>query len=202
MAAKNTDTIHELTSREIERQVAALSARRVQVVNERGAICSDNLKHGGASSETLVDADLLAAREHAKNLLNGHAAEFTALLSPTVRITRDKLLYREQLAIDLCLKVLGDKSLVVRAADAVAWKEAHEDEWLAARRETVLCAIRLGACEARDCRLLAQCPDSTSIRLPLANITNITEIPVGDLAERALAEGLISAAELRKAQDV
>jgi hypothetical protein len=200
--AKNTETIHELTAAEIGRQVRIHSERRVQIVNERAAIYSSAMKNGGATPTLIVDDDERAARQHAKNLLNGAAPES---LSLPPDITLDKKLYREQRGIDIALKILLDKNLVARATEAVEWAEAHCDEWRALCREIMLTAIKLDALERSASDLIGQCGDIFAVRLPMANVIgarSISETPLGDLTETALQQGVITQAEVRKAKNV
>lgn len=202
MATKHTDEIHKLTSAEINRQIRMHTERRSQIVNERAAMYGAALKNGGSVESPVVDADERAAREHAKTLLNG-SAPASLLLPPD--ISRDKILYREQRGIDIALKILTDKDLVARAADAVAWAEANGDKWLALCRETVLTVIKLEALEDRARQLLGECGDVFSVRLPMANVVggrSITETPISELTETALADGIVTNAEIRKAQNV
>src|SRR5439155_14282924 len=105
-----------LTCAEIDRQVRLHSERRRQIINERAAMYASALKNGTSGETPVVDADERAAREHAKGLLNGAAPES---LSLPPEITRDRMLLREQRGIEIALKILTDKSLVSRAADAV-----------------------------------------------------------------------------------
>lgn len=135
MATKNTETIHELTTEEISRQVKIHSDRRAQIVEERAAICR-NMSRTGA--DPVIDEDERAAREHARTLLNGAAPQS---LSVPPEIAYDRILLREQRALDLVLKILSNKNLALRAAEAVAWAEEHADEWRTLCRETVLTAI-------------------------------------------------------------
>jgi hypothetical protein len=203
MATKNNETIHTLTVAEIARQCAAHSLRRVQIVNERAALYAHALKNGGASDSAPIDADEQAAREHAKLLLNG--ASPASLFSAESGITLDKKLYREMRGIDIALKILTDRDLVERAAEAVEWAEAHGDEWRRAAREITLVAIRLDALERHAQKLLEGCCDLSAVRLPMvmiANTRSISEMPVSDLKVAALAEGIVSNSEIRKAENV
>ena len=202
MATKNTETIHALTTAEIGRQVKIHSDRNRQIINERAAMYASALKNGGSGDTPIVDADERAAREHAKSLLNGSAPES---LSLPPEITRDRMLLREQRGIEIALKVLSDKDLAARAAEAVEWAEAHRGEWRSSCREMTLTAIRLEAVEARARQLLGGCGDLFAVRLPMVIITNsrsISAIPLGDLKDAALAEGVVTQGEIRKAQHV
>lgn len=201
--AKHTDSeIHKLTTAEIARQVRTHTERRQQILDERHAICVHALKTGATSDAPIVDADERAAREHAKRLLNGSAPES---LSLPPEITRDKILYREQRGIDIALKILTDKGLVARAADAVSWAEANNEKWRALCREIVLTAIKLEALEHSASELLGQCSDIFSVRLPMANVVGgrpISETPIKELTETALAQGVVTSSEIRKAKNV
>jgi hypothetical protein len=202
MAMKNTE-IHALTTAEISRQIRMHNERRIQIINQRADLYTTALKNGGSSETPVIDDDEKAARQHAKHLLNGAAPE--SLSSTESGITLDKKLYRELRGVDIALKILGDKDLVARAADAVVWEEEHADEWRTLCRETVLTAIKLDALESRARQLLEQCVDLSAVRLPMVNIVgsrSISEIPLSDLAETALAQGVVTEAELRKAQNV
>jgi hypothetical protein len=195
--------IHALTTAEIARQIRLHSDRRMQIVNERAAMYATALKNGGASESPVIDDDEKAARQHAKSLLNGSAPASLSVVESG--ITLDKILYREQRGIDIALKILTDKDLVARAADAVAWAEANSDQWRALCREIVLTTIRLDALEHSARELIGQCGDVFSVRLPMGNIVggrSISETPIGELTEIALAEGVVTSADIRKAKNV
>jgi hypothetical protein len=198
MSTKHTDPqIHELTTAEISRQQAILAARHREIINERA---DDYRKAQKAGAPSVFDADELAARDHARVLLNGAAPES---LSMPLAINRDKMLTREQRGIEIALKVLASKDLVARATEAVQWAEEHDGEWRSLCRDIVLTAVRLNELEDRSQRLLGQCIDVSSITLPMANIIGgraISETPIGDLTERALAAGVVTSAEVRKAK--
>jgi hypothetical protein len=200
MATKNTDTIHALTVAEINRQVKIHVERSQQIMNERAAMYASALKNGYGGDTPVVDADERAAREHAKSLLNGSAPES---LSLPPEITRDRMLLREQRGIEIVLKILSDKSLVARATEAVEWAEANGDKWRALCRDVTLTAIRLDALERTSQEMIARCPDIHAVNLPMGNIVGgraISETPISDLTERALSQGIVTSAEIRKAQ--
>jgi hypothetical protein len=190
--------IHAQTAEEITRQLRIHSDRRAQIVNERARIYGSALK-GGATPE--LDPDERASRAHALHLLNGNAPDS---LSLPPEISRDRALLREQRGLDLVIRVLSSKQCLAVASEAVIWSENHRDEWCELARDIVLSAIKLDALERRACQLLAQCSDVTAVRLPLVNVIGgwppVSEIPIGDLVERALAEKVITPAERRKAE--
>jgi hypothetical protein len=197
MATKNTETIHELTTAEISRQQSILAARLREIITERADDYRKALKSGAPS---VFDADELASREHARVLLNGAAPES---LSMPLMVNRDKMLIREQRGIEIAMKVLASKDLVARATEAIRWAEEHADEWRALCREIVLTAVRLDALEANSQRLLERCIDVSAISLPMASKIggrSISETPVSELTEAALAAGVVTASEIRKAK--
>ena len=169
-------------------------------MNERAAMYASALKNGGWRDTPVVDADERAAREHAKSLLNGSAPES---LSLPPEITRDRMLLREQRGIEIVLKILSDKTLVARASEAVEWAEANGAQWRALCRDLTLTAIKLDALERATQELIGKCPDIFAVNLPMGNIIGgraISETPISDLTERALAQGICTSAEIRKAQ--
>jgi hypothetical protein len=191
-------TIHELTTVEIARQTAPLAARLQEIINMR----AENYRTASNVSTTIVDPDERAAREHAKYLLNGSAAG-SLFLPP--KIQPDRELLREQRGIEIALKIYASKDLVARATEAIQWAEANHNGWLELCRAITLTAIKLDALEVSAQRLLEQCIDVSSIRLPMANIIGgraISETPISDLTERALAAGVITASEVKKAKNV
>jgi hypothetical protein len=120
-------------------------------------------------------------------------------------ISRDRALLRELRGIDIVLKILNDAGLAARAADAVAWAEENADRWQSLCSDIVLTAIRLDALERLAGELLAECCDIFAVRLPMANVIGcrpVSETPVSDLTKVALTEGIITSAEIRKAENV
>jgi hypothetical protein len=197
MSTKQTSNseIHALTTAEIARQTAPLVARHREIVNKRG----ENYKSKPAPAPVFND-DEIAAREHARHLLNGSAPESLSL-PPSV--TEDRILLREQRGIELALKVLSSKDLVARASEAVAWAEENTAKWCELCHAIVLTVIKLDALECSARELIGQCVDIHSVRLPLGNVIGgraISETPVNDLLERALAAGVITASEVKKAK--
>ena len=127
-----------------------------------------------------------------------------SLLAPPA-LTRDRVLAREQRALELVLKILSSDEVEARAAEAVRWSEENADRWRILCREIILVAIRLHALECSARELLDQCVDLHAVRLPLANVIGgrpISETSLGEIAERALHEGVITSAEKRKAEHV
>jgi hypothetical protein len=194
----NADTIHDLTRAEIARQKGKLVQRREELIEKRAAI----YKAGAIHSENLIGADERAARTIAATLLNGNAPP--SLLPPPDEVNHDKMLYREQLGIQLALKILDSKDLLATAAEAVIWAEQNADKWKTLCHDIVLTANKLEALERGAQELLEQCVDISAVSLPMANRIGgrpISDTPVNELTEAALAAGVISAGEIKKARN-
>ena len=198
MTTKHTE-INALALAEVNRQIRLYSVRLQEIIAERRAICISAQKSGINSETPVVDADERAAREIARGLLNGSAPAFLAL---PPEISRDKVLYREQRGIEIVLRILNDRQLVTRATAAVCWAEEHGDQWRVLCRDVVLTAMRLEALEQSARDLLAECPDITAVRLPMGLVggRSVTEISVSELTSAALAAGVVTDSEIRKAQ--
>ena len=202
MTTKNTEIILDLTTAEISRQTAPLHARLQEIKSVRAVNYQSTLK-SGASATQFLDPDERAAREHAKHLLNG-SAPGTLLLPP--EITHDRELLREQRGIEIALKIYASKDLVARAVEAVEWSEEHRNEWVELCRAITLTAVKLDALEDSARMLLDQCVDIHSVRLPMGNVIGGRSIcetrSISELAETALAAGVVTASEIKKAKNV
>jgi hypothetical protein len=195
---QNSDEIHEMTVVEIGRQLTFLAERDRQITNELAARYKTAQKNGGAIP--IIDADEQSAREYARSFLNGAAPQS---LSMAPELNRDKILYREKRGIAIATKILMSKDLVARTVEAVAWAEKNADKWRELCRDIVLTAVRLNELEYRSQRLLGECIDVSSIRLPMANKIGgraIAETPISELTEIALAAGVVTSAEVKKAR--
>jgi hypothetical protein len=198
MSTKNIETaIHDLTTAEIARQTAPLAARLQEIISERAA----NYRNSPTVAAAIVDPDERAAREHAKHLLNG-SAPGSLLLPP--EITHDRELLREQRGIEIALKIYASKDLVARATEAVQWAETHHSEWVELCRAITLTAIKLDSLEDRARQLLEQCVDIHAVRLPMGNVIGGRAIcetrSISDLAETAIAAGVVTSGEVKKAK--
>jgi hypothetical protein len=212
MATKNNDTIHELTRAEIGRQLGVLAEQRQQI-GERRAELYGRFSRGGGSGPALSH-DERAARTHAKKLLNGSAPP--SLEPPPLSefnfSTLDQQLAVEIRGIDIAVKILGDKELVARAAEAVQWAEDHAAEWRALVRETIMTAARLASVESAAARLLAKCVDVAAINLPMINLIGqksqnvawVGHVPItsDDLIEAGLQAGIVTNRDIEKAKNV
>src|SRR5258706_7742829 len=170
---------------------------RAQLVEESASI----FNAGTTRSENPVGDDERAASMIAKNLLNGNAP--TSLVPP-LEVNHDKMLFREQRGIEIALKILDDKDLLAAATEAVIWSEANAERWKTLCADIVLAVNKLEALERSAQELLEQCVDITAISLPMANRIGgrpISETPVNELTEAALAAGVVTAGEIKRARN-
>lgn len=198
---KKSDPI-TLTDAEIRRRIAEATARRDVITAELQAIYAEAARSGFSSAMTLVSEDEQRARTIAKSLLAGTKLE-TPPIFPSV--SRERELFVERRAIDLVLKVLNDERLKIRAADALRWHDEHGHEWRALCKQTTLAAVRLAAIERRTAELLYHVDVEYTPPLPMGNLIGrgaAADVPVGDLVKAALAEGIVTHNELKKAEEL
>src|ERR1019366_3964229 len=111
----------------------------------------------------------------------------------------------EQRGIDIAVKILSDKELLARAAEAVQWSESHADKWRHLVREAIVAAARLEAIERAATDLIEQCVDITATNLPMVNLIGRKEMKIAepgfsgfvlvkpaDLIEAGLKAGVIT----------
>ncbi|MGY8684562.1 hypothetical protein Q2941_43455 [Bradyrhizobium sp. UFLA05-153] len=198
MATKNTD-IHELTRAEIARQQAVLVDRRRDIVNERARLYADMRK---SVAQPPIREDELAARSHAKRLLNGNAP--SELDPPVSSFSIDQQLYIEQRGIDIALGILSDKDLAARAVAAVEWAETNRDNWRELCREIVLTANKLEALRQKATDLIESCPDIAAVSaasLPGSGLIERLSLPeTRELNEAAFSAGILTASDIKRAK--
>jgi hypothetical protein len=194
MAMKNPE-VHALTTDEILRQIKAHSARRAEIVAQRAALYRHAQQSGISHEAPIADADERAAREHAKSLLNGSSP---AWLSLPPDVSQDRILYREQRALDIVLKILNDKNLVALANAGVEWEEQHGDRYRELVRRRVLLMVEADACGRAAEQMLGSCPDIFATKLPRPDLYES-----GTFSEtEALAAGVVTQSDIRKAKNV
>jgi hypothetical protein len=209
---KHEATIHELTTAEIARQVAVHTERRREIVEKRAYLFTNS---AGTGARPMLDAEEKASRAHAKRLLNGNAPEFlNSHASEFDFASADKQLEVEQRGLDLVIKILSQKEVAIRAAEAVSWAELHANEWRKLAREAILAAARAEAIAAAAANLLASCPDADAITWPMVNLvgqefvktsgayTAMVLVKPDDLAEAGLAAGFVTKREIADAKKV
>jgi hypothetical protein len=212
MDTKSSETIHELTRAEIARQIDTHSERRREIVHQRAELFTRVSKSGSPPS---LSIDERAARAHAKQLLNGDAPASLAPPSELDFSSLDRQLAVEQRGIDIAIKILGDRELIARAAEAVHWAEEHAHQWRQLVRETIVTAARLEALQRAAARLIDDCVDASAINLPMTNMVCCTSmksvrhgfsgfLPVtpDDLIEAGLKAGVVTQREIDKAKNV
>lgn len=131
------DTIHDLTTAEINRLIGQYNRER--------ATCAAELARIG-DPDPAPAASIIEAREVAVQKLNGFAPASMRLF-PTV--SRQAFLQTEIQALDLVLDALAAKWLAQQAADAGEWLIRHGDQWAELCRAITLTAVRLRALEQK-----------------------------------------------------
>jgi hypothetical protein len=211
---KTASTIHDMTRAEIARQTHALVAEREHIISRRAELYTRS--SSGGSSQSPLSVDEKAARAYAKFVLGGAApASLEPPASEFDLESMDRQLAAKQRGIEIALKILGDRELVARAAEAVAWAEAHAPQWRHLARETIMAAARLEALERAAADMIGRCVDIDAINLPLANLIGTQEMRVvgpgfsgfmpvrpDDLIEAGLQAGIITRREVEKAKNV
>jgi hypothetical protein len=202
MNKRTRDEIDHLTVAEVRRQAAVFSEKRRAVIAELATIQTTRQK--GAPPALLLSDHEKQAHSRAVQLLNGHAG----ILKLPEAGDREAELMVEADALDLVLRGLRDQEAIARAADAVRWVEANKGKWAALCRDIVLTAVKLQALEQRARDMIAELPDWAP-GLALGGLIGgrsiydgSTEDPTREARDAALAQGVVSDAEIRKAQNV
>jgi hypothetical protein len=116
------DQIAVLTRAEIDRMRTGFTARRAAITEQLAEIEA----HRRVGQTASMLADVVKARNLAREMLNGHGA---ALIPAASDEPLESRFYTERNAIDICLKALRNSELPLRAAEAVRWREEHSAEW-------------------------------------------------------------------------
>lgn len=199
--AKKTDQdeIHALTTAEISRQSTDVS-KEIQSATVELVEIEKARKVGAAEYQPISDHQK-AVREYAQSRANGHAS---TLLKFPPSISREQELRIKIDGLNLLLKALQSAELAARAADAVAWEIENRAKWCALARETVLTAIRLDALENRAKEMRQEAGGMFAARLALClyvgNWQSIAGFQAEEIAEAALAEGIVTKSEIRAAE--
>lgn len=196
-----------LTLAAIQSETTQLSLRDIEITNERATLYANGLKAGRPSEMSPDTAeDEMAARQHAKSLLNG-IAPGTLLLH--TEVDRDRLLGRERRGIEIALKFLNKNEAQTRTAAALAWAKVNDGRYRKVAHDIVLAKVRLQALERAKHDLIAECPDAVVVQLPMsskidgleATAFGRMEITVDQIVEAAIAEDIVTKAEVRKAAE-
>ena len=209
-----SDDIHEkMTRAEIARQIRALVADREQLTARRAELFT---RSSGTASQDSLSVDEIAARAHAKKLLNGNAPPS---LEPPAGLdfsNTDRALAVQQRGIDLAVKILSENELVATAAEAVRWQEANSTKWRNLVREIIVSAARLETLEQAAKKMIDECVDINAVNLPMVNLIGCgEEMRVGgsgyvgfarirptDLIEAGLEAGLIKRRDVENAKNI
>jgi hypothetical protein len=191
---------HPTTVVEIRRTRAALAAQD-RALMEEGAADYKAEKAGSPPSRPLNDHERLV-NAHIHLLMNGSTPPH--LLVPPV--SRDAQRRAQRDAIAYVDRQLGRQEEDALEREAQQWAIDHDAQWRALCREIVLAAVKLAALEerARDtlkpidgCWVRGLAMGSTiGSGLSLLGIGD----PLLDLRTDALAEGIITASDIKKAE--
>lgn len=197
--------IHALTVAEIARQRAALSERRRLITGELVEIF-EAFGLGGVPQSTPLKRN---ARARAAELLNGHAPDFLKHAMPSPE--REAELLAEREAIDIADGVLARFETQALAVEAAQWAEEHAEEWSLLCKDVIITATRLAALERRAEEMIK----AFLGRIPRGGLALDGRIGDGrgfcaywpeqtlpELQREALSEGVITAADIKRAKDV
>jgi hypothetical protein len=151
--------IHDLTVREIASLTAEYERQRQAYIAEK-----IELEASGAAEEVLTDFQA-TVREHAANLLNGHAPSDLKSLRMMPRVQEINV---ELGAIGLILEVLQKKELLQEAIEAADWVIANGTQSRALCRDLILTGERLRALEERALAMRAELRGQVPATLELA----------------------------------
>jgi hypothetical protein len=154
-----------LTRAEIDRMRTGFTARRAAITEQLAEIEA----HRRVGQTASMLADVVKARNLAREMLNGHGA---ALIPAASDEPLESRFYTERNAIDICLKALRNSELPLRAAEAVRWREEHSAEWNRLMKVALITRARLAAVEQR---LVAMREEARkhAIALPLCTMTGM-----------------------------
>ena len=106
--------------------------------------------------------------------------------------------------LDRRIKRLSDKRVLAQAGMAVRWSKEIDSIWRQHAREVVLVRIISATLDRRSAFLTAQCANERFIDfadLPLAKMLSSREANLDTLTEAALAEGIVTSAEVQEARN-
>jgi hypothetical protein len=202
--ASKPDPIHDeitaATSAEISRLIADFETKKRAVVTEQAALYKARVS--GQSLDTVPPPALAEARKLAATMLNGHAPADFLQQFPTR--SREAQLELEKEAIGIVIDTLQKDTLKARAAEAVAWRAAHIDQWRDLWRDALLTRATLKGYQAQ---IAAMAKEASFAEMPLAGwgpmlLEENRLIAFDRCLNEAIASGIIDARELREATDV
>ncbi|MGY4499165.1 hypothetical protein ACVWYH_003096 [Bradyrhizobium sp. GM24.11] len=192
---------HPTTSVEFRQARAALSVRERELQNE-GAALYAAIQKGSPPPRPLTDHEA-RVREHIKTLLNG--ATPSHLLAPVA--SRDEQIRAEIDAIRFADRHWGKLEEEAAQREAQQFADDRDSEWRALCREIVLTALKLEAFEARAREMLEPIRGfSVNVAMWRTIGSDLSLLGVGDpladMRNDALQQGIVSAADVRKASNV
>jgi hypothetical protein len=192
---------HPQTVAELRLAQAPLSARK-DALQKEGQAEYTAMKSGSAPSRALSDHDR-RVNDHVKLLMNGRTPP--SLLVPAV--SREEQRRAEIDAIDYVERDLGRQMELALHREAEQWVLENATAWRAICREIIFAATKLASLEERARDFLEPIRNSHVGGLVMATtIARFSLLGFGDplqeLRENALKDGVITAAEIKKAADV
>jgi hypothetical protein len=191
---------HPSTVAEIRQVQRDLAARESELRNE-GAQNYRALQAGAAPSRPLNDHERRVTA-HIQKLMNGSTPSH--LLVPAV--SRDDQIRAELDAITFVSRDLARRAELARYDEAEKWVADNAKQWRALCREIVLCATRLASLEERARKMLEPI-EGTWVAMPMgATIgSGLSLLGIGDplfeMRTAALKEQIVTASEIRKAEN-
>jgi hypothetical protein len=186
---------------EVDRQSAALLAREGELTKELARLWQEQQK--GTISAPILDANALAARKVAASLLNGSTPPGLVPTDASANIKLEQHLMNEREGVRIALRILSDKSIAIRAAEAVEWAEKNRAKWRELSREVIFTAIRSNALTQEVADFLRSCPDIHAVRLELGYWTEHVFVSDGiaeNMVRDAIEAGIVTPADVKKAK--
>jgi hypothetical protein len=194
-------SLHEMAQAEVDRQQAALRVRDDELTARLAQLYQESRK--GHVSAPVLDANALAARKIAASLLNGSTPAGLVPTDASANIKLEQHLMNEREGVRIALKILNDKSIAIRAAEAVTWGEKNRTALRELSRRKIFAVLALQALDDEVDELIATCPDIGAVSLPGFAWIERRYIS-GKLIEEMVAEvlnaGLVTPADVKKAK--
>jgi hypothetical protein len=204
--AKNTDSPHErpileMAYAEVARQDKALDVTEGELTAVLQRLWRERQKDGGSASN--LDPQQLAVRQHAAKLLNGSAPANLVPADANASINYEQEVMNQREGVRMARRILADKTVAIRAAQAVEWLEANRARWRELSREVVFTVLKLHALNEQVTAFLATCPDLEAVRLEFGYWTEfpyISDATVEHVTRDAIEAGVVTQADIKKAK--
>jgi hypothetical protein len=191
---------HPTTVAEINRALRSLTERE-RVLTDEGAANWRAMQAGTALSRPVSDHERRVTG-HIESMMNGSTPQH--LLVPA--ISRDDQIRAERDAIAYVSKHLSRELEHARSREAEQWVSDKDKPWRALCREIVLTAVKLAGLEERARKMLEPI-EGVWVSMPMgATIgSGLSLLGIGDPLQEmktdALKHGVVTNAEIRKAQN-